>query len=117
QIMKVAPQAKEASFVFRLTPQQYTKEYGDKYAKPKWWARFFGVVFKLLPKIGPFRPLAFKVPTREAEQLFLDSFVATEQRYRDSLAELRAQQLKLPNRDLDTGYRSGFGEYSLADRT
>jgi hypothetical protein len=116
-ILKAAPQMKETSFVFRLTPQQYTKEYGDRYEKPKWWARFIGVLFKLLPKIGPFKPLSFKVPTPEAEQLFLDSFAATQQRFRASLAEVQARRLVLPNRDLDTGYPSVLGEYSLADKT
>src|SRR5215468_4599919 len=92
EILKVAPQMREATFVFHLTPREYVHEYGDKYEKPKWWARFFGVVFKLLPKVGPFKPLAFKVPTPEAEQLFLDSFVETQRRYRESLEELRARQ-------------------------
>jgi zinc dependent phospholipase C len=116
EILKIAPNAREATFVFHLTPQQYVQEYGDKYAKPKWWARFFGVLFKLLPKVGPFRPLAFKVPTAEAEQLFLDSFAETQRRYRASLADVRGQQLMLPNRDLDTGYPTALGEYILADK-
>ena len=117
EILKIAPQTREATFVFHLTTREYVQEYGDRYAKPKWWARFFGVLFKLLPKVGPFRPLAFKVPTPEAEQLFLDSFAETQRRYRESLASLRARQLTLPNRDLDTGYPSALGEYSLADKT
>jgi len=102
-ILKIAPKAQESTFVFRLTPRQYEQEYGDKYEKPKWWARLFGVLFKLLPKIGPFRPLAFKVPTPEAEQLFLESFAQTQRRYREALGTLRAQRLNLENRDLDTG--------------
>jgi len=117
EILKIAPNAREATFVFHLTRQQYVKEYGDRYAKPKWWARFFGVLFKLFPKVGPFRPLAFKVPTPAAEQLFLDSFAETQRRYRASLADVRARQLALPNRDLDTGYPTALGEYTLADNT
>ena len=117
EILKAAPKMNETSFIFHLTQQQYAKEYGDRYEKPRWWARFIGVVFKLLPKIGPFKPLSFKVPTPEAEQLFLDSFAATQQRYRESLAEVQAHRLVLPNRDLDTGYPAALGEYSLADKT
>jgi hypothetical protein len=116
-ILKVAPQMREATFVFHLTPRQYAQEYDGKYEKPKWWARFFGVVFKLLPKFGPFKPLAYKVPTPEAEQLFLNSFAETQRRYRESLADLRARRLTLTNRDLDTGYPTSLGEYSLADDT
>lgn len=117
EILKVAPTTKETSFVFRLTPAEYAKEYGDAWERPKWWARFFGVLFKLLPKIGPFRPLSFKVPTPEAERLFLASFLETQTRYREALAELRARTLALPNRDLDTGYPTAVGEYVLADTT
>jgi hypothetical protein len=103
EILKVAPQMREATFVFHLTPREYAQEYDGHYEKPKWWARFFGVVFKLLPKFGPFKPLAYKVPTPEAEQLFLTSFAQTQTRYRESLGELRARHLTLANRDLDTG--------------
>lgn len=117
EILKIAPKMQEATFVFHLTPRQYAQEYGDKYEKPKWWARFFGVLFKLMPKIGPFRPLAFKVPTPEAEQLFLDSFTETQRRYREALGRLRAQHIELENRDLDTGYPTSLGEYVLADKT
>lgn len=117
EILKVAPDMKAASYVFRLTPEDYAKEYGVDYEKPKWYARLFGVLFKLLPKIGPFRPLAFKVPTPEAEKLFLDSFTATQERYRMWLGDVRRRQLKLANRDLDTGYEPSLGEYVLADKT
>jgi hypothetical protein len=116
-IMKLAPQMQEAKFVFHLTAREYAQQYGDRYEKPKWWARFFGVLFKLLPKIGPFKPLAFKVPSPEAERLFLDSFAETQRRYRASLADLRARHLTLPNRDLDTGNPTALGEYTLADKT
>ena len=117
EILKVSPQMQEAKFVFRLTRRQYEQEYAVDYEKPKWWARLFGAIFKLVPKIGPFRPLSFKVPTPEAEQLFLQSFAATQQRYRTLLAEARRTEFKLPNLDLDTGYPAAPGEYSLADAT
>jgi hypothetical protein len=117
EILQIAPQMREATFVFHLTPREYAQEYDGHYEKPKWWARFFGVLFKLLPKFGPFKPLAYKVPTPEAEQLFLDSFAQTQRRYRESLADLRARHLTLANRDLDTGYPTALGEYTLADKT
>jgi hypothetical protein len=117
EILKASPQMQEARFVFHLTRREYEKEYGVDYDKPKWWARLFGVIFKLVPKIGPFRPMSFKVPSPEAEQLFLQSFEATQQRYRALLAEARTKDLTLPNVDLDTGYPSAPGEYSLADKT
>ena len=117
EILKVTPTINEATFVFNLTARQYVDEYGGRFEKPKWWARVFGALFKLLPKIGPFRPLAFKVPTPEAEQLFLESFAETQKKYRAALTDLRTQRLMLENRDLDTGYPTALGEYTLADKT
>jgi hypothetical protein len=101
EILKVAPKMQEATFVFHLTPRQYVQEYGGKFEKPKWWARFFGVLFKLLPKIGPFRPLAFKVPTPGGRAVVRSELRGSAARMREALANLRAQRLTLANRDLD----------------
>jgi zinc dependent phospholipase C len=116
-ILHISPQMQEAAFVFRITPREYTLEYGVDYTTPKWYARFLGVLFKLLPKFGPFRPMAFTVPTPEAEQLFLESFVATQERYRGWLAAVRQHELQIANRDLDTGVVTVIGEYARADTT
>ena len=51
-------------------------------------ARFLAFLYKLLPKIGPLRPLQFKAPTKEAEALFLESFKDTRERYRTALDAL-----------------------------
>jgi hypothetical protein len=75
------------------------------------------MVFKVVPKVGPLRPLQFKTPPPAAEALFADSFKQTRQRYRTSLDRLRAGRLDLDNTDFDTGRRAQYGEYSLADKT
>jgi hypothetical protein len=85
--------------------------------KPKWYARLLGFLFKLLPKFGPFRPLAFKAPTPETEQLFLTSLDRTRDEFRASLSASRQGAWRLPNRNLDTGATTALGEYSLADKT
>src|SRR5262249_61602663 len=84
---------------------------------PKWYARLLGFLLKLLPNFGPFRPLAFKPPTTETEELFLRSLGKTRDDYRASLVALREGQLHLPNRNLDTGKHPVLGEYELADKT
>jgi Zinc dependent phospholipase C len=117
QIVKVTPGMQRKTFVFNLPRKQYDKEFGGDYEKPHGFARFLGVVYKLVPKIGPFRSLGFLVPTPEAERLFLESFTSTRERFRDSLDALRAGRLRLPNTDLDTGRPTARGEYSLADET
>ena len=75
------------------------------------------MLYKLLPKIGPLRPLSFKTPTPEAETLFVASFKDTSERYRRALAAVGSGRLDLANTDFDTGKPSAHGEYALADDT
>jgi len=117
EIVKASPQIQEGAFVYNFSRQQYAKEFGEDYMKPKWYARLLGFLFKLLPKFGPFRPLAFKAPTPETEQLFLTSLDRTRDEFRASLSASRQGAWRLPNRNLDTGATTALGEYSLADKT
>ncbi|HZP48268.1 MAG TPA: zinc dependent phospholipase C family protein [Vicinamibacterales bacterium] len=117
EIRKLAPAVDENAFVFGYTKAQYEREFGTDYRKPGWFARFLAFLYRLLPKIGPLRPLSFKTPTPEAERLFTDSFRDTRARYARALDELREHRLDLPNTDFDTGRPSRVGEYELADRT
>ena len=57
------------------------------------------------------------MPSLEAERLFLESFINTRERFRQSLDALRAGRLHLANTDFDTGRPTTRGEYSLADAT
>jgi len=117
QIQKVIPGAKKEAVVFNLRRQQYEKEFGIDYAKPHGFARFLAFVYRLIPKIGPFRALSFSVPTPEAERLFLESFTSTREHFRQFLDAVSAARLDLPNTDFDTGQPTTRGEYSLADET
>ena len=117
QIRQTTPGAVRERFVLTLPRVEYEKKYGTDYMKPHGFARVLGWFYVLVPKIGPLRPLSFKVPTPEAEKLFLESLTRTRTRYRSELEALRAGRLTLPNIDLDTGKRSAPGEYALADRT
>jgi hypothetical protein len=117
EITKASPQIEEATFVYRFSHQQYDQEFGVDYMKPRWYARLLGFLFKLLPKFGPFRRLAFKAPTPETERLFLESLDRTRDEFRASLSASPQDALRLPNRNLDTGVDTALGEYSLADKT
>jgi hypothetical protein len=117
EILAVTPGINRKTFVFNLSRQQYEKKFGKDYEKPHGFARVLGVIYSILPKIGPFRSLGFSVPTPEAERLFLASFTSARERFRESLDALRAGRLDLPNTDFDTGRPSARGEYSLADAT
>jgi hypothetical protein len=117
EIQRVIPSARKETVVFNLSGKQYDKQYGTDYEKPHGFARFLGWIYKLIPKIGPFRVFSFSVPTPEAERLFLDSFTSTREHFRQSLDALRAANLHLVNADFDTGLPTAMGEYTLADET
>ena len=117
EIQRLNPGAAEERFIFNLSRQEYDKSYGVEYQKPSLLARFLAFLYKLLPKVGPLRPLQFKAPTKEAEALFLESFKGTRERYRAALDALGRDRLDLPNTDFDTGKPSAHGEYTLADDT
>jgi hypothetical protein len=117
EIRKVIPGAKRETFVFNLRRQQYEQEFGADYEKPHGFARFLAIIYRLIPKIGPFRAFSFSVPTPEAERLFLESFTTTKAHFGQSLAALSAGQLHLQNTNFDTGQPTTLGEYSLSDDT
>ena len=105
------------SFVYAYSLQDYEHDYGAAYQKPGLLARFFALVLKAVPKVGPFKPLAFEPLAFDVEQLFLESAVASRTRYQQSIAALRRGQLHLPNIDFDTGVPPAPGKNRLADRT
>ncbi len=117
EIRKVVPDAQETRVVFKLQRGQYDKEFGTDYAKPRGCARFLGLVYRLVPKIGPLRTFKFSVPTPEAERLFLESFMSTRQRFQQLLDAHRAGRLQLANTNFDTGKPVVRGEYAMADDT
>jgi hypothetical protein len=70
-----------------------------------------------MPKIGPFKALAFNNPTPQAEDLYFKSINTTVDQYRMYLQQVRAGSLELADYDLDTGKETKAAEYSLTDET
>ena len=117
EIEQRTPGVTEQSFVYVLSPQDYDREFGDKYRKPGILARLIAFVVRIVPKVGPLRPLAFEPLTPAAEQLFLDSAAAARARYRTALQAVRGGKLSLVNTDFETGRRPAPGDNRLADET
>jgi hypothetical protein len=117
EIEEAAPGVTEQKFVIAFSRQQYERDFGNKYQKPGFFARVVAFLFKIVPKVGPFRPLSFEPLTEDAERLFLDSVSASRARFRTALQALRARRLNLPNTDFDTGRPPALGENRLADET
>jgi hypothetical protein len=117
EIERLVPGVKESAFVLTYSRRQYEKDFGATYQRPGWFTRFLGFLYKVLPKIGPFKPLSFRSPTPEAERLFVESFKETRARYGATLDALGRGRLDLSNTDFDTGKPAAYGEYRLADET
>jgi zinc dependent phospholipase C len=117
EIERLIPGVQQNAFVYRYTRQQFDREFGTDYRRRGFFARFLAFLYKLVPKIGPLKPLSFKTPTPEAERLFAESFKDTRARFAASLGAVGRGRLDLANTDFDTGKPSVHGEYALADDT
>jgi len=117
EIEKRTPGATEHAFVYTLPRREYEQKFGKDYRKPGLFIRVLAVVLKILPKVGPMRPLAFEPLTPDAEALFKTSMATARDRYRASLRSLRTGRLSLANADFDTGRPSSIGVNRLADET
>jgi hypothetical protein len=117
EILAVTPDVAERDFVYAMTRQQYEDAYGTGYRKPGFFVRFVVAIFKIIPKFGPFKPLAFEPLTADMERAFLDSFDASCDRYRRLLESLRDGRVSLSDTDLDTGRLPAHGVNTLADKT
>ena len=117
EIVERTPEATQKSFVYTLTRQDYEREFGTGYRKPSVLARTLGFILKILPKVGPLKPLAFEPLTSDAEHLFIESGRLAQARYETLLQALRARRLALPNTDFDTGKAPTPGANRLTDET
>jgi len=114
-ITSEAPGATRKTFLYNLSRSSYETNWGSTYARPGIGSKILTFVFRVVPKVGPFKALAFKRLTPETEKMYMASFNATIVRYRELLAEQNAGRLKLPNDNLDVGAFTSPGKYSLAD--
>ena len=117
EIERLTPGVQQSAFIYSYTRRQYERDFGADYQRRGFFARVLAFIYRLLPKIGPLKPLSFKTPTPEAERLFADSFKDTRARYAAALDEVGRGRLNLANTDFDTGKPRAFGEYALADET
>jgi len=104
-------------YVYHLKVSTYQKDFDNQYAKPGFGARFLAFLFRLIPKVGPFRAFSFKVPPAAAEKMFLASLDDTIRQYQDLLSKASDNTLQLPNQNFDTGRPTRFNDYHLADDT
>jgi hypothetical protein len=116
-MMKENPSFAKKKFLYRLSRSDYEKEWGKDYTKPDFGTRVWSVLLRYMPKIGPFKALAFNNPTPQTEDLYFKSINTTVDQYRMYLEQVRTDSLELANCDFDTGKETVAAEYSLTDDT
>ncbi len=121
EIRKASPRARRRDYVFQMSRREYRREFGNNHEQPGLGARLLSGVISILPKVGPLKPFAFKVPSAADGAQFRTS-------YRDALArystlakqqhtDTTATPAYLPNTNLDTGRPTHPTDYILADQT
>jgi hypothetical protein len=115
--IRETPNFARRKFLYHLSSADYERNWGKSYEKPGFGVRFLSALFRIVPKIGPFKGLGFNDPTPETEDLYIKSIDTTVDQYRTYLEQERKGTLALPNCDLDTGQTTKAAEYSLGDDT
>jgi hypothetical protein len=115
EIARLAPGVTRERFVLTWSRAEYERAYGTQYHRPNMLHKTLALLLRVVPRIGPFKVLAFKTPPPAAERLFLESFDQTIASYRAMIAEAGRGRLSLANVNLDTGRRTRPGDYPLAD--
>lgn len=117
EMIKEKPDFAKEKFLYRLKRSDYEKEWGKDYTKPDFGTRMLTILLRYMPKIGPFKALAFNNPTPQTEDMYFKSINTTVDQYRIYLQEVRTDSLQLVNCDFDTGKETKAAEYSLTDET
>jgi len=115
EMVREDPTFAKKKFLYNLKRTDYERGWGKGYQKPGIGARILAALFRLVPKIGPFKAVGFKMPSPETETLYLKSVNATVDQYGIYLRDLKADKLALANTDFDTGNPTVAGEYGLTD--
>jgi hypothetical protein len=99
-----------------------TQNHWERYRKHHFSiaTRFYAALIFILPKIGTLSDLAIRGPKLGTEEKYIYSVDDAVDEYDYLLQEIHEDGLKnfyLPNLDLDTGYPTRPGAYSLTDKT
>ncbi len=117
EIERSQPGATRRRFEYNISRSSYEREWGKTYDKPSAWDRFLALILRLIPKVGPLKALAFRMPTPEVEEQFMQSFNRSVTTYRETLSRETQNDLHLENGNFDVGAVTSLGQYHLADQT
>ena len=116
EIVKDTPNFNARKFRYYLSRANYQREWGKGYRRPGFGTRILALFLKIVPKVGPFKAVDFKIPTQQTEDMYIASVDHTLDNYKSLLRDLGTESLSLPNTDFDTGKMTRAGEYALTDK-
>jgi hypothetical protein len=116
ELVAETPNFSARKFRYYLSRANYQREWGKGYRRPGFGTRVLALFLRLVPKVGPFKAVDFKIPTRKTEDLYIASVDHTLDNYNTLLAEVKTKTLRLVNTDFDTGRMTHAGEYVLTDK-
>jgi hypothetical protein len=115
-LMKENPGLTRNKFIYNINRSSFEKNWSNKYQKPGFGTQVLALFIRLIPKIGPFKALAFHPPTAATETMFMASFNATLTNYAKMVADQKQDgHAELKDDNFDTGTVTGPGDYPLAD--
>lgn len=115
ELMQDTKNFEKQKFLYRHSRADYEKKWGKGYRKPGFGTVVLATILRCIPKVGPFKALAFKPPTPQTEALYFKSLNTTVDHYRAFLKQAGTNSLQLRNCDLDTGEDTRAAEYPLTD--
>src|SRR5204863_968790 len=116
-IVKDTANFDKRKFLNHLSRSNYEHEWGTVYRKPGLGSRILAFFLKIVPKVGPFKAVDFKIPTQQTEDMYIKSVNSTVQDYTGLLHQIHEHSIELKNIDFDTGRDTRAGEYVLTDKT
>jgi hypothetical protein len=118
EILKDTPGITKQQFIYNISQSSYRKDWSNRYQAPGFGTKFLAFLIRLIPKVGPFRTLAFHTPTPATEKMFMESFNQAIKDYTDLIDHaVAAEPATIANDNFDTGTVTGPGAYPLADQT
>src|SRR5882724_6508395 len=92
-IVKDTPNFNKKKFLYYLSRSNYEHEWGTVYRKPGVGSIILAFFLRLMPKIGPFKAVSFKIPTQQTEDMYIKSVNDTVENYAGLLSTLNAGKL------------------------
>src|SRR6266566_227672 len=70
ELVAETPNFNSRKFRYNLSRASYQREWGKGYRRPGFFTRLLAFFLKFMPKVGPFKAVDFKIPTRKTEDLY-----------------------------------------------